>query len=115
MYNGIDDQRPLAVGVVLSSAVFAFMIAVWPLAGWASWLRPELATMVVIYWILVAPFRLGMLFAWFIGLGVDVLEGAVLGQNALALTVVAYAVVVLHQRISFLSIAEQSVERKEIR
>ena len=108
MYNGIDDQRPLALGVITVSVLIALTAAIWPMAGWASWLRPELATMIVMYWIIVAPFRVGMTFAWCLGIAVDILEGAVLCQNALALTLVAYGVSLLRQRISMLSIAEQS-------
>lgn len=108
MYNGIDDQRPLALGVVSLSVIVALMASIWPMAGWASWLRPELAIMIVMYWIIIAPFRIGMTFAFCLGLAVDILEGAVLCQNALALTLVAYGVSLLRQRISMLSIAEQS-------
>ena len=104
----MDNQQLMPWGIVALSVAFSLTAAAWPMPGWASWLRPEFAALTVIYWVLVAPFRLGMLFAWCLGLMLDILEGAVLCQNALGLTVLAYLVFLLHQRLRMFSLFEQA-------
>jgi rod shape-determining protein MreD len=45
---------------------------------------------VLIYWSLIAPRRYGLLTALWMGLALDTLSGALLGQHALALLIVVY-------------------------
>jgi rod shape-determining protein MreD len=45
---------------------------------------------VLIYWSLIAPRRYGLLTALWMGLALDALSGALLGQHALALLIVVY-------------------------
>ncbi len=61
--------------------------------------RPPWATMAVIYWIMMWPRAFGPVAAWFIGLMLDVLQGELLGQHALALTVVGYLTLRFHLQI----------------
>ncbi len=108
MIRAMDNQQLMPWGIVALSVALSLTAAASPMPGWASWLRPEFAAMTIIYWVLVAPFRLGMLFAWCLGLMLDILEGAVLCQNALGLTVLAYLVFLLHQRLRMFSLFEQA-------
>lgn len=61
--------------------------------------RPPWATLVLIYWIMMWPGRFGLGTAWCTGLLLDVLQGATLGQHALALTVVGYITLRFHLQI----------------
>jgi len=54
------------------------------------------------------PYRVGIGSAWTAGLVLDVLEGTTLGVNALALVVVAYVALSLHQRMRMFSALQQS-------
>jgi len=54
------------------------------------------------------PYRVGIGSAWAVGLVLDVLEGSTLGVNALALVVVAYVALSLHQRMRMFSTLKQS-------
>ena len=108
MIRAIDSPEIMPWGVVAASAVAALVFAVWPLPDWAHWLRPEFAAVIVIYWVVAAPFHIGMVFAWCLGLSVDVLEGVVLSQNALGLTVLAYVCFLLHQRLRMFGVFEQA-------
>ncbi len=108
MNHAAEDSQTASWFLVVFTAAISLLGAVWPLAIWASWLRPELAAMTVVYWVINSPFKIGMVYAWSLGLAVDVLEGAVLGQNALGLTVLAYLCFLLHQRLRMLSVVEQA-------
>ena len=103
------DNAGISWSWLPGSAILALLVAIWPLPDWASWLRPELAACIVIYWVVCAPFRIGMFHAWVLGLLLDVLEGAVFGQNALALTVVAYLAFLLNHRLAMFSLLEQAL------
>ena len=64
--------------------------------------------MVLIYWTIALPYRIGIGSAWIAGLVLDVLEGSTLGVNALALVVVAYVALSLHLRLRMFSTLQQS-------
>ena len=108
MIRAMDNQQTLPWGVVGFSVAVSLTIAVWPLPEWASWLRPEFAAITVIYWVIAAPFRIGMVFAWCFGLALDIIDGVVLCQNALGLTVLAYLSFLLHQRLRMFGLIEQA-------
>ena len=64
--------------------------------------------MVLIYWTMALPYRVGIGSAFAVGLVLDVIEGSTLGVNALALVVVAYVALSLHQRMRMFSALKQS-------
>ena len=82
-------QGPHAYWVILSSFFVALVLAVLPLPDWLQWGRPEWTALALIYWVIALPHRVGLVTALLLGVAVDALEGATLGQNALALTAVA--------------------------
>jgi rod shape-determining protein MreD len=76
--------------VIVLSLLVALSLAILPLPDWAAAYRPEWVLLVLIYWCIALPQRVGMGLAWVTGLLLDALEGTLLGQHALAFTVVAY-------------------------
>lgn len=108
-YNASAAQaQELPLTIVVAGSVLALLIAVWPLPGWALWLRPEVVVMLVVYWIITHPFRIGMIYAWLMGCLLDLLTGSTLCQHALALTIVAYLVFLFHQRTIMYSMLQES-------
>jgi len=95
-------------GVLIFTFLLMYVLMILPLPEWAQWAWPEWSTLALIYWTMVLPSRVGMLTAWFLGLGLDVLQGTVLGQHAMALTLVAYLSLILHRRIRVYPIIQQS-------
>lgn len=79
--------------------VVALLLRTIHLPGVAVYGAPDWVALVLLYWVLAIPYRFGILFAFFVGLVVDVHGGTPLGLNGLALAFVAYAALVLHQRI----------------
>ena len=70
--------------------------------------RPEWVPMVLIYWVMALPYRIGIGSAWVIGMFLDILEGSVLGLNAIALVIVAYVTLSLHLRLRMYSSLQQA-------
>ena len=90
------------------SFLLAVLLAVFPVPLWLQWARPEWVSLVLIYWVIALPQRIGIVVAFLLGLLLDVVEGAVPGQNALALSVVAYLSLVLYQRLRVFNIWQQA-------
>jgi len=102
------DQESHGYGVILLTFFVAYVLAVLPLPQWLLWGRPEWLALVLIYWTIALPARVGVVTGLLLGVGLDVLEGAVLGQNAFALVVVALLSVILYQRLRVYSLWQQA-------
>lgn len=96
------------IWVILLSFLVAYLLAIVPFPEWAMHYRPQWVAMVLIYWIMALPYRIGIGTAWFAGLFMDILEGSLLGLNALSFVIIAYATLSLHQRLRLFSALQQS-------
>lgn len=103
------DDRAHAFWVVLLTFFLALALSVYPLPLWARWLRPDWAVLVICFWVLFLPNRVGVGWAWLLGLMMDVLHGSYPGQHAFALAVVAYFIHVSHQRMRMFGYRKQAV------
>ena len=95
--------------MIILSFIFALILTIIPLPDWARLGRPDWVGLVLIYWCLALPDRVGVSYAFILGLLVDILTGALLGQNALGLTIVAYLTLNLHQRLRLYPVWQQSL------
>ena len=102
------DEAPQAYWVILATFLVALVLAVLPLPHWILWARPEWLALALIYWTIALPQRVGVLTALSLGVAMDVLEGAVLGQNGFALVVVAVLALLLYQRLRVFSLLQQA-------
>jgi rod shape-determining protein MreD len=96
-------------GAIILSILAAFVLTALPLPAWASDWRPAWVALVLIYWCMAVPTRVGVGVGWLLGLLLDVLLGTLLGQHALGLAVVAYITQRLHQRVRVLPIWQQGI------
>jgi rod shape-determining protein MreD len=95
---------------VASLTIFvAFMLTIIPLPDWAIEFRPDWVTLVLVYWAMALPARVGVTTAWLAGLMLDVSHGAILGQNALGLVLVIFIVHIQHQRLRVASLIQQAI------
>ena len=86
-------------GRLLLAALVALILTVLPLPPWLDVLRPAFLVLTVLYWSVNAPRTGGIAFGFFAGLMLDVFQGPVLGEHALALSIATYIAVREHQRI----------------
>lgn len=94
--------------IIFVSFVVAGLLLVLPLPPWLESFRPEWAALVVIYWVMAMPHRVGLFVAWIVGFFVDVLEGSLLGLNAMTLALTAYLALSLYQRLRMFTPVQQS-------
>ncbi len=86
-------------GRLLLSALVALALTALPLPPWLDMVRPAFLVLTVLYWSINAPRTGGVAFGFFAGLMLDIFQGPVLGEHALALSLIAYITVREHQRI----------------
>jgi rod shape-determining protein MreD len=102
-------EPPRGYWVIAASFVVAYVLAVMPATRALAWFRPEWLSIVLIYWAIALPHRVGLVTALVTGLGMDVLEGAAIGQNMLALSAVVLLSRLLYQRLRLFSMAQQAL------
>ena len=61
----------------------------------------------MLYWCIQQPRKVGFAAAWLLGLMMDVADGSLFGQHALAYSVLAYAGIVLHRRVLMFGMQNQ--------
>ena len=98
---------PVKPGFIVFTLIAALLANLLPWSGWALWLVPDFVALMVLYWCIEEPRKIGFLTAWFLGLLMDVADGSLFGQHALAYTLLAYAGIVLHRRVLRFSTAAQ--------
>jgi len=82
--------------------IWLTVVLVWlfSLLQWRTWQpAPDLLLLVIAYWCLNEPGRIGMVTAFCFGLLMDVHDGSLLGVHALTYTLVAYGTLVLSRRL----------------
>lgn len=104
---GIANRHGTAI--ILMSFVIALMLTVMPLPDWAEEIRPQWVVMVLIYWAMALPQRVNVGTAWIMGLLLDVVNDAVLGQHALALAIIVFLTAHLHQRLRVFPQSQQAI------
>lgn len=95
--------------VIILSLLFALVISILPLSPWITLLWPQWLALVLIYWVIIYPHRVNIGMAWLFGILLDVLYGTVLGEHALALTIVIYLAYRLHQQIRVFPLFQQAL------
>jgi rod shape-determining protein MreD len=79
------------------SLVVAFLLNLLP---WGQWMGiPDFVALVLVFWSIHQPRKVGIGVAFFMGLLMDVHDAALLGQNALAYTLLSYFAIMIHRRV----------------
>ena len=95
--------------VIWCSLLLALLLSVAPMPQFMEVGRPLWLALVLSYWVLALPHRLGMASAWVLGLVEDVLYGSLFGQNALILTLIVFLVLSLQRRLRMFPMWQQSL------
>ena len=92
--------NPVFIWFSLLTALMFNMLLNMGLFGRAAWV-PDLLAVVLVFWNVHQPRRVGVGVAFVFGLLMDVHEGALLGQHALAYTLLSYIAISLHRRVQW--------------
>lgn len=81
---------------VIVSIIVAFMLTIVPMPDWAMSFRPDWVVLTLIYWAMMLPRTWSVGSAWIVGLLLDVAQGTIFGQHALALCLIVFITVRFH-------------------
>lgn len=71
---------------------------------------PDLLALVLVFWAVHQPRRVGIIVAFFFGVVMDVHQGALLGQHALAYTLMAFGAVAMQRRLLWFELPAQMLQ-----
>lgn len=93
---------------IWGSLLLALVANMLPL-GRTPWL-PDIVAVVLVFWSVHQPQRVGIGVAFFFGLCMDVHQTSLLGQHALAYTALSYFAITIHRRLLWFSVPSQAVQ-----
>lgn len=108
--NKTEIQRPVGNIFIFSSLIIAVLLNGLPWEGVALMLRPDFVAMLLLYWCMHKPMRIGIGMAWAVGILADVADASLFGQHALTYTLLAFGGVVLHRRLQMFDLRQQTTQ-----
>lgn len=108
MPRGQQLLLPVNALFMWGSLVVVLLLTMLPL-GRVPWL-PDLVALVLVFWSVHQPHRIGVGVAFLLGLLVDVHQSAMLGQHALAYTLLSFFALTIHRRLVWFSLVSQAFQ-----
>ncbi len=105
----MNSPRAQGLWLIMLTVILALALSIIPLPASLEPWRPEWTVLVLIYWSLALPERVGVGIAWVIGLFQDVLVATPLGAHALGFALAAYLTIQLYQRIRNVPVWQQAI------
>jgi len=97
---------PVNAGYMALTVVLALLFNLMP---WHDLVGvPDMVALVLAFWCVHQPRKMGIGAAWFVGLMMDAGNGALLGQHAFGYAFLAFGAISLHRRILWFSLWQQA-------
>ncbi len=108
MPRGKQLLLPARPGFIWGSLLVALLVNMLPL-GRQPWM-PDLLALVLVFWSVHQPLRIGIATAFLFGLVMDVHQTSLLGQHALAYTALSYFAIMVHRRLLWFTVPSQALQ-----
>lgn len=99
---------PVKSSFIVLSLALAMLLNLLPSGNIVLAWRPDLVAMILLYWCINQPQRVGMNTAFFMGLLMDIGNASTLGQHALAYSIMAFVTLLFHRRLHFFGPFQQA-------
>jgi rod shape-determining protein MreD len=93
---------------IWGSLLLALVVNMLPL-GRTAW-TPDWLILVLVFWSVHQPLRVGIGAAFVFGLAMDVHQAALLGQHALAYTALSFFAITIHRRLLWFTVPSQAIQ-----
>ena len=93
---------------IWGTLLLALLCNMLPL-GRTPWM-PDVLALVLVFWSVHQPLRVGIGSAFFFGMAMDVHQSALLGQHALAYTILSFFAITIHRRLLWFSVPSQALQ-----
>ncbi len=101
--------NPFFIAASLIGALGFNMLQNIGLWGRAAWM-PDVLALVLVFWSIHQPQRVGIGLAFTFGLLIDVHQSAMLGQHALSYTVLSFLAIAIHRRLLWFPVPSQAFQ-----
>ena len=101
--------NPFFIWTSLIAAMLLNMMQNMGLLGRAAW-TPDILAVVLVFWTVHQPLRINIGSAFVFGLLMDVHQGGLLGQHAMAYTGLSFAAITIHRRLLWFSVPSQAAQ-----
>jgi len=108
MPSGQQLLLPANPFFIWTSLIIALLLEMLPL-GRVPWM-PDFLALVLVFWNVHQPQRVGIGLAFMFGLGMDVHQSALLGQHALAYTALSFFATMIHRRLLWFTVPSQALQ-----
>jgi len=108
MRGGQQLLLPASPVFIWISLLAALLLDMLPI-GRMPWM-PDFLALVLVFWNVHQPLRIGIGLAFMFGLGVDVHQTALLGQHALSYTTLSFFATMIHHRLLWFPVPSQAVQ-----
>ncbi|MEY4427747.1 MAG: rod shape-determining protein MreD [Pseudomonadota bacterium] len=108
MPRGDQLLLPVNPAFMWFTLVVAFMLNLLPVGRLSA--MPDFLAVAVVFWNVHQPRRVGVGVAFMFGLFMDIHEGALLGQHALAYSLLSYFAITVHRRLLWFTVGSQTVQ-----
>ena len=101
--------NPLFIwGSLLAAFLFNVLqnVEFWGRASWA----PDVLALILVFWSVHQPRRIGVGAAFMFGLFMDVHQGSLLGQHAFSYVVLSFLAIAIHRRLLWFPVPTQSLQ-----
>jgi rod shape-determining protein MreD len=98
---------PVSPLFIAFSLTCAFMLNLLPWGRWVG--APDFVALVLVFWGIQQPRRVGIGVAFSMGLLMDVHDATLLGEHALSYTLLSYLAIMLHRRVLWFPVATQAL------
>lgn len=95
----MSRRQAVSLQSIIITVTLALMLSIAPMPAWLEPFRPDWVALTLIYWSMTSPRTYSVGGAWAVGLVLDVAQGTLLGQHALALCLVIYITVKFHLQL----------------
>jgi rod shape-determining protein MreD len=86
-------------GIIVITILIAMLLILMPFPDNIRFARPEWVLITIIYWAMALPQRVGVGYAWSVGLLMDALMGGPLGVEAFSYAFVIYLILRFHLQL----------------
>jgi rod shape-determining protein MreD len=95
--------------VIYLSLIVGLILMILPLPDSVQIYRPHWVALILIYWSMAMPKRVGLWTSFFVGILVDVSQGTLFGQHAMGLVIIVLINQNFYQRIRVLAPVQQAL------
>ena len=108
MRGGQQLLLPASPTFIWASLLTALLLDMLPF-GRNPWM-PDFMALVLVFWNVHQPLRIGIALAFMFGLAVDVHQTALLGQHALSYTTLSFFATMIHRRLLWFPMSSQAIQ-----